>query len=170
MSKKRLILFLILFYSVMVFAKKNNHYRLLTGTVVDSMGYFIPNQKVALVNRKGIDKQIIFADDYGIFTFKVKRKNIQRFAVCAYSENANSKKISLSEFVLDNRLTLPTNRFYLSHNFINFNTGKVNLSVKALNQINRSFSCRRRIYVETSRYPFAFADTDFIRSYFPMLK
>jgi hypothetical protein len=154
----------------MVFAKKNNHYRLLTGTVVDSMGYFIPNQKVALVNRKGNDKQIIFADDYGIFTFKVKRKNIQRFAVCAYSDYANSKKISLSEFVLDNKLTLPTNRFYLSHNFINFNTGKVSLSVEALNQINRSFSCRRWICVETYRYPFAFVNADYIRSYFPMVK
>lgn len=170
MSKKLLVLYFLMFSFMVAVAKKKSRYVLLTGTVVDTMGYLIPNQKVALVNAKGNDKKIIFSDDYGIFSFKVKRKKLHQFAVSAYNKYSNPTKIKLNEFIQNCKLVLQTNRYYFNHNFVNFITGEVSLSAEAMEKFNGFVGCRGHVYVETSRYPFAFVDANYIRSYFPMVK
>ncbi len=166
--KMTLVLYLLLFSFSIAFGQKKTRYVLITGTVVDSMGYFMPHQKVALTNKKGNDKKIMFTDAYGIFSYKVKRKNLKRFAVCAYDQYSGPSKVSLNKLIYNNRIVLPTNRHYRNHDFIDFNTGNISLNPMSLEKLNRSIRCR--VYVETSRYPMAFVASDYIRSHFPMVK
>lgn len=168
MRKTTLLIFILLVFFGMVFGRKKSRNVLITGTVVDSMGYFVPFQKVALLNQKGYDRKTMYADAYGIFTYKVKRKNLNRFSICSYSKLGRSKKVILSEFAQNNKITLEMNWYYFNHDYINFSNGQVHVNAATLNRINDGIRCAA--YVETSRYPFAFINDDFIRSFFPMVK
>ncbi len=106
MRKKFQLLYFFLFSFMLVFSKKKTRTVLITGTVVDSLGFFIPNQNVALVNAMGNDKNIKYADAYGIFLYKVKRKDLKRFAVRVYSQYGTPKKVPLNEFIQNNQIVL----------------------------------------------------------------
>lgn len=166
--KMTLVLYFLLFFILVAFGKKKSRTVLITGTVVDSLGFFIPNQKVALVNAMGNDKNIKYADAYGIFFYNVKRKNLKRFAVRVYSQYGLPKKVPLHEFIENNQIALQTYRYQVYHNFVKFIPRNLLISPEALDQLNRSIRCS--VYVETSRYPFAFVNADYIRSYFTMVK
>lgn len=95
------------------FGQKHDKWILIKGKVVDTFGYSIANKPIALISKNGTDKQIKYTDSLGQFYFKLKKKNIDKYALrCYFFGNFNlNKLLSVNDFVKTDEYIVGTNVF-----------------------------------------------------------
>lgn len=102
--------------------QKHDKWILIKGKVVDTFGYSIADARIALISKNGNDKSIKNTDSFGQFYFKLKKKNIDKYALrCYFFGNFNlNKLLTVNDFVKTDEYIVGTNVFCLTNCKNNF--------------------------------------------------
>jgi|LakMenEpi03Aug12_release.lakeMendotaPanAssembly.Ray.scaffolds.fasta_scaffold412256_1 hypothetical protein len=119
------ILYSILFlccFAKLALGQKQEKWIIIKGKVVDTFGYSISNARIALISKNGHDKCIKYTDSFGQFYFKLKKKNIDKYALrCYFFGNSNSNKLlSVNDFITTDKYQVGTNVFYFTSKKFSF--------------------------------------------------
>lgn len=113
-----LLIFPLPFHS---FSQKRIKWVIVQGKVTDTFGYALPSERIALISKKGNDKSIQITDEFGRFSFMVKKKKLKDYAVrCYCSRVRHNQTISLDEFIRYNEYVVNTNQYYVNHKLYKF--------------------------------------------------
>ena len=115
-------LLFLLFITKLALGQKHEKWIIVKGKVVDTFGYSIANARIALISKNGTDKQIKHTDSFGQFYFKLKKKNMDNFALrCYFFNSSNTNKLmSVNDFIKSDKYLVGTNVYYFTHEKINF--------------------------------------------------
>ncbi len=124
------ILYSILFlccFAKLSLGQKHEKWIIIKGKVADTFGYSISNARIALISKNGHDKCIKYTDSFGQFYFKLKKKNMNNFALrCYFFSSSNTNKlVSVIDFIKSDEYIVDTNVYYLTHKKINFSKPKI---------------------------------------------
>ncbi len=114
-----------IFYSLLILCcitnevagQTDDKWIIIKGKVVDTFGYSMDNARIALISQNGTDKRIKHTDSFGQFFFKLKKKNIDKYALrCYFFGDLNSNKLlSVKEFIKTDKYLVGSNVFYFTH-------------------------------------------------------
>jgi hypothetical protein len=120
-------LLFLLFITKLALGQKHEKWIIVKGKVVDTFGYSIADARIALISKNGNDKLIKKTDLFGQFYFKLKKKNMNNFALrCYFFSSSNTNKlVSVIDFIKSDQYIVDTNVYYLTHKKINFSKPKI---------------------------------------------
>jgi hypothetical protein len=101
--------------------QKHDKWILIKGKVVDTFGYSIADARIALISKNGNDKSIKNTDSFGQFYFKLKKKNIENYALrCYFFNSSNTNKlVPVNDFIKTDEYIVGTNTFYSTKFYLN---------------------------------------------------
>jgi len=119
------ILYSILFlccFAKLSLGQKHEKWIIIKGKVADTFGYSISNARIALISKNGHDKCIKYTDSFGQFYFKLKKKNMNNFALrCYFFNNLNSDElVPVNDFIKNYEYVVGTNVYYFKYTKSNF--------------------------------------------------